>query len=337
MATNKHALIRFKALDKCFRNTGRQYFMEDLIEACSQAIYDYSGIRTSVSRRQIFDDITYMESEDGYRIELDRLKSGKKVYYRYNDPNFSIDNLPLNTKEEQQLKEALLTLSRFKGMQQFDWIQEIIAKLDSGLNLSHNEDSFIEFEQNKYLKGLEFFSAFYEAIANRKCLKIKYTSFKSPNQIELLFHPYYMKQFNNRWFVFGRNDEYGTIQNLAIDRVDALEITDQKYIANEEIDFTEYLEDVIGVTIPQNATIETIKLEISNDLFPYIQTKPIHESQVVKHRGEDKTIVWLKLIPNYELISLLLSYRDKLKVTEPESFKQEIKEIVNKLHANYLL
>jgi hypothetical protein len=120
MATNKHALIRFKALDKCFRNTGRQYFMEDLIEACSQAIYDYSGIRTSVSRRQIFDDITYMESEDGYRIELDRLKSGKKVYYRYNDQNFSIDNLPLNTKEEQQLKEALLTLSRFKGIQHFN-------------------------------------------------------------------------------------------------------------------------------------------------------------------------------------------------------------------------
>ncbi|NBR15566.1 MAG: hypothetical protein EBU01_13470, partial [Crocinitomicaceae bacterium] len=41
-------------------------------------------------------------------------------YYRYNDPNFSIENLPLNTKEEQQLKEALLTLSRFKGMQQFN-------------------------------------------------------------------------------------------------------------------------------------------------------------------------------------------------------------------------
>lgn len=337
MATNKHAVIRFKTLDKCFRNTGRAFFMEDLMEACSNAIYDYSGVNTTVSRRQIFDDITYMESEESYRIELERLKSGKKVFYRYKDPNFSIDNLPLNTKEEQQLKEALLTLSRFKGMQQFEWIQEIIAKLDSGLNLSHTEDSFIEFEQNKYLKGLEFFSVFYEAIANKKCLNVKYTSFKSPNQIELVFHPYYMKQFNSRWFVFGRNDEYGTIQNLAIDRVDEADLVTKDYIINETIDFSEYFEDFVGVTLPDNGVIETIKLEVDNDFFPYIQTKPIHESQTIKERGDTKTLIALKLIPNYELVSLLLTYREKVKIVEPSYFKEDFKAIIKNIYQNYFL
>lgn len=35
MPTNKQAVIRYQALNKCFRNTGRQYFIDDLVEACS--------------------------------------------------------------------------------------------------------------------------------------------------------------------------------------------------------------------------------------------------------------------------------------------------------------
>jgi len=30
MATNKHATIRYQALDKCFRNPGRRYYIDDL-------------------------------------------------------------------------------------------------------------------------------------------------------------------------------------------------------------------------------------------------------------------------------------------------------------------
>ena len=35
MATNKNALIRYKILDTCFRNPGKKYFIEDLIEKCA--------------------------------------------------------------------------------------------------------------------------------------------------------------------------------------------------------------------------------------------------------------------------------------------------------------
>ena len=126
MATNKHAIIRYQTLDNCFRNTGRRYFMEDLMQACSEAIEKYTGFEVKISRRQIFGDITFMKENEGYLIELDeRCKDGKRVYYRYKDVNFSILNQPMNVKEEQQLREAILTLSRFKGMPQFDWVEEL--------------------------------------------------------------------------------------------------------------------------------------------------------------------------------------------------------------------
>ena len=70
MATNKHAIIRYQALDKCFRNIGKRYFMEDLVEVCSDAIYEFSGSDEGVKKRQVFEDIKFMESEIGYSISI---------------------------------------------------------------------------------------------------------------------------------------------------------------------------------------------------------------------------------------------------------------------------
>ena len=63
MATNKHAMIRYQVLDRCFSNWARNFYIEDLIEACNKALYDYTGDeKSSIQRRQIFNDISFMES-----------------------------------------------------------------------------------------------------------------------------------------------------------------------------------------------------------------------------------------------------------------------------------
>ena len=130
MATNKHATIRYHALDRCFSNFGRKFFIEDLIEACSEAIYDFDGIEDGVKRRQIFHDINFMESDQGWAIPLERHKEGRRVYYRYADKSFSISNKGINPSEAEQLRDTLSILSRFKGMPQFEWIEEIQIRLE---------------------------------------------------------------------------------------------------------------------------------------------------------------------------------------------------------------
>ena len=60
MPTNKHAIIRYHVLDRCFSDVYKHYFVEDLIEACNKALYEYDGSK-GISRRQIFDDINFME------------------------------------------------------------------------------------------------------------------------------------------------------------------------------------------------------------------------------------------------------------------------------------
>ncbi len=335
MATNKHATIRYQALDKCFRNPGRKYYIDDLIEACNIAIYDYTGIDLGVKRRQIFDDIKFMESPQGWNIPLDHNRDGHKVYYRYEDMTFSINNQPLNENEETQLKETLLTLSRFKGMPQFEWMDEILARLDSGLGLTEPNAKIIKFDQNNYLKGLEFISPIYNSILYKKTICIIYKSFRIEGQQRIELHPYFLKQYNNRWYIFGKSNESGYLINLALDRIVSIEDSKIKYLPNETVDFEEYFEDIVGVTLYEEKSIEKIVIQIKNVLWPYIQTKPIHWSQKFIQTNESFTTISLDLIPNYELESILFSYGEGLEVVSPEHFRDKMKNRSKEIFSNY--
>lgn len=335
MSTNKHATIRYQTLNKCFRNPGKNYFIEDLIEACNEAIYEFSGINDGVKRRQVLDDIKFMESEQGWSIPLIRNRVGHRVFYRYDDIKFSINNQPLNETEEKQFKEALVTLSRFKGLPQFEWMEEIITRLDASINVSKNKNPIIEFEKNEFLIGLEYISIFYNAILYNKVLKVQYKSFKQLKSQSIIFHPYYIKQYKNRWFVFGLNHEFNEITNLALDRIVNIKETKLYYKANTFIDFTEYFEDVIGVTLPKNATFEKIELKVDVDLFPYIKTKPIHGSQKIKEKKESYVVIELELIPNYELESLILSFGEAMTVLSPQVLRERLKNRIQKNLNNY--
>lgn len=335
MATNKHAIIRYQALDRCFRNTGRKYYVEDLIKACNMAIYEFTGVDVGISRRQVFEDVKFMESTQGWNVPLERCRDGHKVYYRYSDTSFSINSQPLNETEENQLKEALMTISRFKGMPQFGWIDEISARLDAGLGLSKSKKKIIEFEQNDYLKGLEFITPLYNAILYSKTVLIKYKSFRQVEEQQFIFFPYFLKQYNNRWYVFGKNAESGFIINLALDRINDVTDHKKKYEKNTEIDFDEYFEDIVGVTVANEAKVVKIELKVSNTLFPYIQTKPIHGSQKVKEVGEQFTIVTLDLIPNYELESLILSYGEGIELIKPIALRDKLRLRLEKMYNHY--
>lgn len=336
MATNKHAVIRYQTLDKCFRNPGRRYFIEDLVEACSNAIFEFTGEDKGIKRRQVLEDIKFMESDQGWGISLVRNRFGHRIYFHYEDLSFSINNQPLNEAEEHQLKEALLTLSRFKGMPQFEWVDEITARLDSGLDLSHSDQKIIEFEQNSYLKGLEFITPIYNSILYKKTIEISYKSFKQIEPQTFIFHPYFLKQFNNRWYVFGQNAESKFILNLALDRMTSVVESKTKYEANQEIDFNEYFEDFVGVSLGNDGVLEHVVLEITNELLPYIQTKPIHGSQKQKERKEETSIITLDIIPNYELESLLLSLGEGIWVLEPSSLRLRMKMRVQSVNNKYI-
>lgn len=334
MPKTKHAIIRYQALDKCFRNKHKRYFIDDLVNACQVAIENFKGNAEGVQKRQVYDDITFMISENGYNAPIEREKIGRKVYYFYSDENFTINKQPLNESEALELKETLITLNRFKGLPQFEWIENMTTRLQASFQFGEKADEIIEFEQNEFLKGKEFINPLYHAIINKTVLSVNYESFKAEINFNIFFHPYYLKQYNNRWFVFGQNPDYNNITNLALDRIIKINETDKKYMPND-IDFKEYFEDIIGVSFKEKLHLKYIILRVDKSLWPYIETKPIHGSQMVVNKSQDYTDIKLELIPNYELESLILQHGEKIVVLKPVELKLKITDRINQLIIKY--
>lgn len=330
MATNKNALIRYKVLDTCFRNSGRRYFIDDLLEACDKVLSEIDLLSNGISRRQLFEDISFMESEEGWSIELTKEREGKKVFYRYTNPSFSINNMPLNEVEINQLKSAIDILSQFKGMPQFEWIHGLVPKLKQGLAPDDVSNTIIEFDNNEYLKGIEFLGQLHNAIFYKQVLSISYKPFEEDSPYDLILHPYFLKQYNNRWFLFGYNSENQKFDwNLALDRIVAVKELNVEFKKNTEINWLDYFEDIIGVTKPAGEKTEAVVLHFIGKTGNYMETKPIHGSQKSKWLDDDTLEITLDIIINYELERFILSYADSVSVVKPEKLAAQICKRLN--------
>lgn len=334
MATNKNAQLRYLTLDRCFGKLTQNFTIDKLVEACNNALLELNPESTGVKKRQVYEDIKFMRDSLSYDAPIETKKDGRYTYYFYEDRDFTIKKQLLTDQETQQMKETLMTLSRFKGMPQFDWMDEMVTRLKQSLLLT-SEEKVISFDENEELTGRKYIGELYQAIVSKQSLTIGYQKYTDDAPTEQVIHPYHLKQYNKRWFLFALNDEYQNISNYPLDRIKSIAKSKVSYIENKEIDFDKYFYYVIGVTIDLDAKLETVELKVDNSLLPYIVTKPIHPDQDVIHY-DDYAIVKLKLQINYELKSLILSHGKKVEVMKPLELREEIAAIAKQMTTNYL-
>lgn len=330
MAETKYPYIRYQTLNRCFRNKYKRYYINDLIEACSTAIYEYCGKEIGCSRRTILEDINFMESDAGWQIELERLRDGHKVYYRYKDQDFTINASALSEADCAKLNETVLLLEKFRGLPCFEWVDDILFKLQSGFKKS--SDTIIEFEQAPSLKGMEHFDRLFNSILYKQTLEITYKTFNG-KEVVWTIHPYLIKQHNKRWFLFGKNtSKNGVVSNLPLDRIVSITQSREAYEPDDS-NFKETLSNLIGVTVNKDTEIEEIGLKFSESRFPYILTKPLHKSQVVA--DEENKIVKIRVYPNKELESQLLQFGSDVEVLYPQVLRERIKQRIAEMYAKY--
>jgi predicted DNA-binding transcriptional regulator YafY len=340
MPINKHLDIRLRVLDNYLRRHKDRYDLDALTTACAEALFEYDGT-LGITSRQIRKDIEYLESEQGYRARLERYRHPehpRKILFRYQDPDFSISQQPLSREDAHQLQETLLTLQRFKGLPQFDWIQELSVKLQKLLDTKISEIPVISFDNNAKIKGLEWIDPIYKAIVNKQNLKITYVPFFE-NQVIHHVSPYLLKEFNNRWFVLSKSDQENFFINLALDRIEALEFDNSPYEAFPKENPEDFFDPIIGVTNHVDEPIQEIVLQVEKTLFPYIETKPIHHSQKILNPlpNGDWITISIQVRTNYEFFSLILSHGPRIQIVSPDKSRMQMQVIVEKIKNLYFL
>ena len=335
MASNKNALIRYKTIDQCLRNTFRKWMLDDLIEACSDALYEYEGKDVYVSKRTVQLDIQMMRSDKlGYNAPIEVYQ---RKYYRYAEEDYSIMNIPVTNHDIQIMNESIQILRQFKDFSLFKEMGGVLERLeDSVYATQKNNKAIIHLEKNEQLRGLEHIDRLYHAIQNKEVLSITYKSFKARDKQELNIHPQLLKEFNNRWFLVALNHKRKDLTTFALDRILKIENPKEPIeFVDRDIDGDEYYKNVIGVTVSENVRPEHIKFRVDAQNAPYVVTKPFHHSQEVLSQDDRSTTFRIKVQMNFELERLILGFGDSIEVLEPKRLRNRIHEKLKRALGKY--
>lgn len=325
MAQNKNALLRYRTIDRCLRNTGRRWTLLDLVDACSDALYDYEGRCENVSVRSVQRDIEMMRSDKlGYFAPIEVYD---RKYYRYSDPNYSINTRPLSEHDINVLNRTIHLLRQFDEFDPGHEMADVVNRLQDKVASAGNRRVIVDFERNPDLKGLEFLNQLYDMVAKQKVIDITYQSFKARQPSHLLVHPHLLKEYNNRWFLICSKDRNNVLLNLALDRMIAIEVANGIEYRDNPALTDDYYSDVIGVTKHRGLPKENVFFTVERAHANYILTKPFHSSQRLVSNNPDgsKTFELVDIIINPELKRLLLGFGAGLKVISPKFLAEDIK------------
>lgn len=346
MPANKNAMTRYKILDELLSNRYHNYSLDDLTEEVNRQLADMYPNTNGVVRRTIEKDIYYLEYEGPFLVEIERYavqsynkekqKNYSKQCLRYARPSFSIFKKAMTNDEEYLLSEALNLLGQFDGLPNF----EALESLRLGLRNGNPPRQIISFTKNP-LENSNILGELFTAISQRQVIVLNYHTFSSPNTIHSInLHPYLLKEYNRRWFLFGAAESDEKLLSFSLDRINNIKpLPAHKYV--EYIgDINEVFEDIIGVTFLEDSPIYPIHYWVSESSKDYVLTKPLHESQrkVIGQKEEalrqnnpilsGGDIFRIDCKFNYELIRELSSFGKDLLVLEPKEIKDKVMQRV---------
>ncbi len=339
MPTNKNAQIRYKFLDELLSDRYHYYDIHDLTEKCNEKLRKEDF--PEVTKRCIEKDIIALECAP-FSADIKRIKEDGKNCLRYADPSFSIFHQALSTEERNLIAEMLNVVGQFDGLDNFEWFD----RLKLGLKLE-NRPKIISFSNNPDLQNSNLLGTLFDCISNKVVVELTYHTYNNETQRKVVFYPYLLKQYNDRWFVLGAVEPDSFICNFALDRIDKVKLLPEKAFCECTQDISERFEDIVGVTLEKDNKVEHIIFWVSESSYKYVLTKPIHGSQkTYKNEKEAKLreqypnfeggkFFSIDCIPNYELIRELSSFGKDLMVISPEQIQNEVFTRVKEMYEKY--
>ena len=208
-----------------------------------------------------------------------------------------------------------------------------LQRLEAGKPLAEKSPC-VAFENNASLAGMGNFNVLLEYIMNRQPVVLRYRSFRSNTAKNINVHPYYLKQYNARWYLIAMPDGYDNIASYPLDRILTVAIWKTKYRPCE-VNLEDFYADTIGITVESGAKAERVVLRIDAVRYPYVETKPFSEKQRIVKRDDETITVSFPMKVNKELVSKLLSFGCDIEVVEPYALREEIARQIAALNNKY--
>ena len=348
------ASYMFKFLDDALMSNREHYFTHREIEELfigRPLANDATHFESVKSNKKIYDSVTEAFSKikeiliNDYGVDFEYKKSsGTRSGYRY--PLYLEDPMKrYKTKHKQmRIKSLEKLLQQSVGLLPQSWMADIVA---GAQRLAKDDGAIIDFDSNEFVEHIQWVPMIFDAIEQRKVLKFLYRPKFRDKIISIYLHPFYLKEYDSRWFVFGHatyineGKEFESY-NCALDRIEGdITIAEDVEFKDSEKKFSakKHFEDIVGVTKYGGRTkLKLIQIE-TQDIYTHkrIMTKRIHRTQHQERPFSEskKGLITIKVIPNNELDTLLMSFGANIKVLYSDGYGQHFYRKVEKLKNLY--
>lgn len=204
----------------------------------------------------------------------------------------------------------------------------------NSLNLAQDLTPFIHLEKRRP-QGTDNLYGLLHAIKNRLKIKFTYQKFWEEELSQRLVEPYALKEFKNRWYIMAKDSKDNNIKSFALDRLSNLEITNQTYQYPDNYSIEQSYRYCFGIISPNDEEPQDIILSFNPFQGKYIKTLPLHETQQVLVDNDEEMKIKLRLCLTHDLLMELLSFGDNMKVIEPKSLADQIKQAHEKAFRQY--
>lgn len=194
--------------------------------------------------------------------------------------------------------------------------------LESSIKEGKKSLSYISFEYMASLKGVDQLGLLLKAVKEHHPIRFLHNNFRKGTTKEKYVHPYMLREYQGRWYVIGTVDDHSTIRTFGIDRISDLEVTAQKFQADDSLKIPERFEHIIGL-VYDDSEPEQIEIHVEEYQAQYFKTLPLHHSQTLIPMG-DHFRLRLQIIPNFEFMQKLMMHHPQIKVVKPEWLVREI-------------
>ncbi len=332
MPVTKNFALRIEILDELLGGL-RKFSFEDLKTRLNERL-EYAGHRP-ISEKTLYNDLKFLREDKS--LPIHRPTRHDPTYY-YTEKR-SIKDLPFSDEELDYLKQAAEVLKKAAPFMTGGDIELIVNKLENKIHTNIPDRlQVIQFEDHTLATGDHWLESLFTAIKQKAVLRLVYKTFKDKEAIGTIFHPYLLKEYRNRWFLFGRVGRTNNLTIRALDRIVDIRNSAESFIENDLFDPDSYFRHLVGVSIPLNGRIESVEILVKRKLVPYIKSKPVHKLQeILKEHKNGDIIIRIPLYINHELKSVLLGYGSGIQVRRPDFLRNElIKELIEaqKLYRN---
>lgn len=215
-----------------------------------------------------------------------------------------------------------------------DWMLSTIA-VDNMLNESRDLRDRIQFE--RIPGGREHLSVFINAMRDGTVLKMMYHNFWRAEAQELTISPYFLKVYDQRWYVIGQASTHkGQLRTYALDRIISLAPTGEKFSYPKKFSPEGFFANCYGIFHTDDKP-GFIKLKVHPTEALYLETLPLHNTQrrIDSESTDDYVVYEYFMAPAFDFVQFLASKAGTIEVLESKELREKVAEEVKKMYKTY--